>query len=45
MAKMDSDTNSVNDAWFRARMKRDGYNPNEADPPPAWDPDFSFLKK
>jgi len=45
MAEMDADTNAVNEPWFRARMKRDGYSSNEADPPPAWNPDYSFLKK
>ena len=32
---MDEDTNRVNEAWFRDRLERDGYERGSADPPPA----------
>ncbi len=43
MAEMDPDTNRVNEAFFRARLERDGYSRNEADPQAAWKQDYSFL--
>ena len=45
MGEMDPDTNRVNEALFRARLERDGHSPDAADPPIAWEPDYSFLEK
>ena len=43
LAPMDEDTNRVNEAWFRDRLERDGYERGSADPPPAWKPGVSSM--
>lgn len=45
MAEMDPQSNQVNEAWFRARLERDGYARDAANPPPPWNPDYSFTEK
>lgn len=36
MARIDADANRVSEEWYRARLERDGYARDAADPPPAW---------
>ncbi len=45
MAPMDPGTNRVDEAWFRGRLERDGHPREAADPPSAWEPDFSFIPR
>jgi len=43
MARMDAGANRVSEEWHRARLERDGYARDAADPPPAWRPGVSSM--
>ncbi len=43
MARIDADSNRVNEGWYRDRLERDGYPRDDADPPPAWRPGVSSM--
>ncbi len=43
MARMDADTNRVNEGWYRNRLERDGYARDDSAPPEAWRPGVSSM--